>query len=62
MNKVTLIVSEEAWPHGLRCMDCDARMEEGAAYSKRLVGITDGCPVVEIVCLLCGLGVPVMTA
>ena len=51
-----LIVSEEAWPHGLRCMDCDARMEEGAAYSKRLVAITDHHPVVEIVCVPCGLG------
>jgi hypothetical protein len=58
-----LIVTEEAWPYGLRCLECSARMEKGQAYSKRLVGITSGgddsdCgyPIVEIVCVPCGLG------
>jgi hypothetical protein len=62
-----LIVTEEAWPYGLRCMDCDVKMNEGTAYSKRLVGITSSpadeddssdCayPIVEIVCVPCGLG------
>jgi hypothetical protein len=60
-----LVVTEEAWPYGLRCMDCNMNMGEGTAYSKRLVGITgpaDGddpssChPIVEIVCVPCGLG------
>jgi hypothetical protein len=62
---VELVVNEEAWPYGLRCMDCNAKMEEGTAYSKRLVGITRrdendpsdlGYPIVEIVCVPCGLG------
>jgi hypothetical protein len=35
-----LVVTEEAWPYGLRCMDCNMNMQEGTAYSKRLVGIT----------------------
>jgi hypothetical protein len=59
-----LIVTETDWPYGLRCMDCSAGLREGAAYSKRLVGITPGdddrsdggYPVVEIVCVPCGLG------
>jgi hypothetical protein len=56
-----LIVTREAWPYGLRCLDCDAKMAEGTAYSKRLVGIAGdesdaGYPVVEIVCVPCGLG------
>lgn len=57
-----LIVTAEAWPYGLRCMDCDVAMEEGAPYSKRLVGVLSqpadeaGYPVVEIVCAPCGLG------
>lgn len=59
-----LIVSKEEWPYGLRCMSCSDRLGEGAAYSKRLVGIAagpgdeaaSGFPVVEIVCVPCGLG------
>jgi hypothetical protein len=61
-----LIVTEKAWPHGLRCMECNTKLEEGTAYSKRLIGITSptdedessefGYPIVEIVCVPCGLG------
>jgi hypothetical protein len=61
-----LVVTEEAWPYGLRCMDCNTKMKDGTAYSKRLVGITGpaeeddpsdyGSPVVEIVCVPWGLG------
>lgn len=51
-----LIVTEEDWPHGLRCLDCDSELSVGAAYSKRLVGIFDGSPIVELVCAPCGLG------
>jgi hypothetical protein len=59
-----LIVTETDWPYGLRCMDCATGLREGAAYSKRLVGITagdddrldGGYPIVEIVCVPCGLG------
>jgi hypothetical protein len=61
-----LIVTEADWPYGLRCMDCAAGLGEGAPYSKRLVGIASagdadrsdgGNPIVEIVCVPCGLGV-----
>jgi hypothetical protein len=59
-----LVVTEERWPYGLRCMDCNAQLTEGTAYSKRLVGVTScegdssdfGYPIVEIVCVPCGLG------
>jgi hypothetical protein len=62
-----LIVSEDGWPYGLRCMDCGTSMKEGTAYSKRLVGVAScaadeadssdcGYPIVEIVCVPCGLG------
>jgi hypothetical protein len=60
-----LIVTEAEWPYGLRCMDCTAGLSEGVPYSKRLVGIAsagdDGrsegsYPIVEIVCVPCGLG------
>ena len=48
-------VTAEDWPFGLRCMDCDDPLEIGAPYSERLVGFTDEDPVVEIVCVPCGL-------
>jgi hypothetical protein len=52
-----LIITQEDWPHGLRCMDCEAELDEGTAYSKRLVGIAaSGEPISEIVCVPCGLG------
>ena len=51
-----LIVSRREWPHGLRCMDCDERIALGYAYSKRLIGVAGDCPVVEIVCVPCALG------
>jgi hypothetical protein len=60
-----LIVTEADWPYGLRCMECATGLSEGAAYSKRLVGVTNagdddrssgGYPIVEIVCVPCGLG------
>jgi hypothetical protein len=61
-----LVVTEAAWPYGLRCMDCNTKLGQGTAYSQRLVGITSptdeedssefGYPIVEIVCVPCGLG------
>jgi hypothetical protein len=51
-----LIVSEEDWPHGLRCIGCDEKLTAGMAYSERLLAFQDDLPVVEIVCVPCGLG------
>jgi hypothetical protein len=51
-----LIVTEEEWPHGLRCLECDAELGAGDAYSKRLVAFFQGSPIVELVCAPCGLG------
>lgn len=48
-----MIATIDAWPYGLRCMDCDKRLL-GHGYSRRLVGITDaGDPITEIVCVPC---------
>lgn len=50
-----LIVRAEDWPFGLRCMDCDALLEAGMPYSERLTGMVEQDPLVEIVCVPCGL-------
>jgi hypothetical protein len=52
-----LIVHAERWPHGLRCMDCERLLEDGSAYSQRLIAMTEERAVVEIVCVPCGLGI-----
>ena len=56
MVKPPLIVTREAFPYGLRCLDCDGRIIEGSPYSKRLVAMRDHAAVVELVCVPCGLG------
>jgi hypothetical protein len=50
------IVHAEDWPHGLRCIDCHDLIEDGSPYSERLTSMIEGTPVVEIVCVPCGLG------
>lgn len=50
-----LMIEAADWPFGARCMDCDAPLTEGLPYSERLVGFADEDPVVEIVCVPCGL-------
>jgi hypothetical protein len=46
------------WPHGLRCLDCDRKLEDGDRYATRLQGFAvDGTPVTEIICLECALAV-----
>jgi hypothetical protein len=34
-----LIITEEGWPNGLRCMDCNEALAEGAPYSNPTSGI-----------------------
>lgn len=48
-------VAAEDWPHGLRCMDCDATIPEGTFYSKRLIAADEHAVVTEIVCVPCGM-------
>jgi hypothetical protein len=43
------------FPHGLTCMDCDARLGPGDTYSKRLTAFIDDAPVVELVCVPCAI-------
>ncbi len=52
-----LIVHAADWPHGLRCLECDERLVEGMAYSQRLVAMAGKWPVLEIVCVPCGMKV-----
>ena len=50
-----LVVQAEDWPHGLRCIECDAILEDGSLYSERLSGFVDETPAVEIVCMECAV-------
>lgn len=54
-NARPLVVRREDWPHGLRCMDCDTKLDNGDLYSERLSGFVDETPAVEIVCLNCAV-------
>lgn len=45
-----MIAYAKDWPHGLRCMACDAPLNEGDAYAERLESMMFDAPVVSIVC------------
>lgn len=51
--------TDEDWPHGLRCTECDTLFVEGMPISERFLGISemqfDGEPVfiLDIVCAGC---------
>lgn len=54
-----LIYTPEAFPHGLRCMDCGHLFSRGERYSQRLTGMAtfadESANVVELTCVPCGL-------
>jgi hypothetical protein len=54
-----LTYTDEAFPHGLKCIDCDHLFIDGERYSRRLVGMAEfaGEPanVCELVCVPCAL-------
>ena len=55
-----MIIEEDDYPHGLRCMDCNRSLLPGDAISKRLVAIaSDGMTITETVCILCSIRVAV---
>lgn len=43
----------EEWDHGLTCSSCNQHLKDGMRYSSRIVGVTDGILVSELVCMLC---------
>ncbi len=47
--------SRDDYPHGLRCMDCDRKLEEGEAIAKRLVAVGEDAVVTETICMRCSL-------
>lgn len=57
MNTLPLIVTAGGFPQGLRCVDCDALMPDGAEYRERLLTLgtlgAEDCAVVEIICVEC---------
>ena len=40
-----------------RCCECDRLLRRGSVYSERLLGVCDGIPVLDEICLTCS-GVP----
>ena len=51
------VYREEDHPDGLVCMGCDHVFSHGEIFSERLTHISgDGLPIVELVCIPCGLG------
>jgi hypothetical protein len=42
------------WPEGVRCMDCQSGLSDGAPYIERLAGFVGEDPATELVCLPCG--------
>ena len=51
----TLVVDPADWPYGLRCFDCNRKLEGGDLYSERLSGFVDETPAVEIICIDCAV-------
>jgi hypothetical protein len=49
------VIATGEFPHGLRCMDCDAPLRPGDTYSKRLTAFIADDPVVELVCVPCAI-------
>lgn len=47
------VMDPETFPHGLRCMDCDAPISRGDRYTERAEGFVEGSLVTEIVCISC---------
>lgn len=54
MNEV-LVVTDEHFPYGVRCYDCEQIMEPGTAYSERLDGMIGDVFGVVLLCVPCAL-------
>jgi hypothetical protein len=49
------IYTDEDFEHGLRCGECDTLFVEGQPISERLTDFIEETPVVELVCVPCGM-------
>jgi hypothetical protein len=47
-------MTDEEFPFGLRCADCDVLIEPGDHYSQRLEGFVDDVPLTVLTCVPCG--------
>lgn len=56
MDEFTLTIDRAEWPHGIRCMDCREKLNDGDPYTERLSGMVQETPVTEVVCLACASG------
>lgn len=55
-NRPPLVVTADAFPEGLLCAECDVELTVGMPYSELLLAMhEDGIPIVEIVCVECGM-------
>ena len=54
-----LIYTDEGFPHGLRCIDCDHLFSDGERYARRLLSMTEFMDepafITEVVCVPCSL-------
>lgn len=48
------IVTEQGFPHGLACMECQRSIDIGQPYRNKLNGMfSDGIPLDDLVCVYC---------
>lgn len=50
------VYSDEVFPMGLMCPDCQHVFRDGEAYSSVLVAFQDDVPVSRLVCAVCAQG------
>ena len=48
-----MTVTYECSDGDLLCLDCDLPLPLGVPVAERLSGVSDGTPVVELVCVYC---------
>lgn len=53
MTDDLLVVTEEDFPHGLRCAECNRELPPGERYSEKLDGFIGDTPTVILVCVTC---------
>jgi hypothetical protein len=53
------VYAAEDWPHGLRCMDCEALFADGQPIAERLTALTEYADepafVVDVICVGCSV-------
>jgi hypothetical protein len=50
--------SDEEWPHGMRCAECDRLFEDGDEYEAVLHSMmAEGVPMLLVLCYVCARAV-----